>query len=243
MDRRFGQGLWAPAPRPACDPTGQGGVEEEGGQGRRATEREAGPPARQTETLRPPGIRPRPADGTGIRALQARRENPRNQTQISPATFAASAQDVGRRMGGVASTREKRATSRRIWCEAMSELEIPEAQWMLFSEENFQRFAGWAALRLNRQDLDFITAMLNKLGSPREAWMKQATILSIKAAYIERRAFDVACRPDLPEERERICIADSRLRAFIELGERISGHAGGWAQADHDRLGVISWMT
>ena len=193
MDRRFGQGLWAPAPRPASDPTGQGGVEEEGGQGRRATEREAGPPARQTETLRPPGIRPRPADRTGIRAVQARRENPRNQTQISPATFAASAQDVGRRMGGVASTREKRATSRRIWCEAMSELEIPEAQWMLFSEENFQRFAGWAALCLNRQDLDFITAMPNKLGSPKEAWMKQATILSIKAAYIERRAFDVAC--------------------------------------------------
>ena len=242
MDLWIGQGLWAPDPRPACDPPGQGGLEEEGGRDRRATERGTGPPARQTETLQPPGIRPRPADGTEIRARQARRGNPRNQTPISPATFAASAQDVGRRMGGVASTQEKRATSLRIWREAMSELGIPEAQWMLFSEENFQRFAGWAALRLNRQDLDFITAMLNKLGSPREAWVKQATILSIKAAYIERRAFDVACRPDLQEERERICIADSRLRAFIGLGERISGQAGGWAQADHDRLGVISWI-
>ena len=98
---------------------------------------------------------------------------------------------------------------------------------MLFSEKNFQRFAGWAALRLNRQDLDFITAMLNKLGFPREAWVKHAIILSIKAAYIERRSFDVACRPDPPEERERICIADSRLKAFIELGERIAVHAGG----------------
>ena len=110
----------------------------------------------------------------------------------------------------------------------------------MFSEETFQRFAGWAALRLNRQDLDFITAMLNKLGSPKEAWVKQANILSIKAAYIERRAFDMAGRPDLPEERERICIADSRLRFFIEQGEGIAANAGGWAQADHDRLGVIS---
>ena len=70
---------------------------------------------------------------------------------------------------------------------------------------------------------------------------RQVQVLSDRP-YIERWASDVACRPDLPEERERICIADSRLRAFIELGERISGHAGGWAQADHDRLGVISWI-
>ena len=150
MDRRFGMGLWALAPRPAYDPAGQRGVEEEGGQGRWATGREAGPPARRTETLRLTGIRPRPVDGTGIRAPQARRGNPRNQAQISPATFAAAAQDVGRRMGGVASTREKRETSRRIWCVAMSELGVPVEQWMLFSEENFHRFAGWAALRLNR---------------------------------------------------------------------------------------------
>ena len=87
MDLWFGQGLWAPDPRPACDPPGQGGLEEEGGRDRRATERGTRPPARQTETLQPPGIRPRPADGTEIRALQARRGNPRNQTQISPATF------------------------------------------------------------------------------------------------------------------------------------------------------------
>ena len=54
----------------------------------------------------------------------------------------------------------------------------------------------WAALRLNRQGLHFATAMLNKLGSPREAWMKQATILEIKSAYIERRAADLAALSD-----------------------------------------------
>ena len=47
--------------------------------------------------------------------------------------------------------------------------------------------------------------MLNKLGSPREAWMKQATIQEIKSAYIERRAADLVALPDPPEERERIC--------------------------------------
>ena len=51
----------------------------------------------------------------------------------------------------------------------MEELEVPAENWMSFLEENFQRFAGWAALRLNRQDLDVATTMLNKLGSPREA--------------------------------------------------------------------------
>ena len=61
----------------------------------------------------------------------------RNQTWISPATFAASASNVGWRMGGVAATRDKRETSRRIWCEAMSELEVPAENWMSFSEENF----------------------------------------------------------------------------------------------------------
>ena len=42
--------------------------------------------------------------------------------------------------------------------------------------------------------------------------------------------------------RERVCIADDRLRSFIELGERIATAGGGWAQADHERLGVISWV-
>ena len=113
--------------------------------------------------------RPRPADGTWIRAPRARRGSPRNQTENSPAAFVASASDVGRRMGGVAATRDKCEASRRIWCEAMEELEVPAENWMSFLEENFQRFAGWAALRLNRQDLDVATTMLNKLGSPREA--------------------------------------------------------------------------
>ena len=53
---------------------------------------------------------------------------------------------------------------------------------------------------------------------------------------------DCGTLPDPPGERERIWIADERLRFFIELGERISSHSGGWAQADHDRLGIISWI-
>ena len=137
MDRRFGMGLWAPAPRPAYHHAGQRGEEEEGGQGhwtRNGTPSQADRDAPTAGDTPPTGIRPRPADGTGIRAPRARRGNPRNQVQISPATFVASARDVGRRMGGVASMREKRETSRRIWCEAMSELGVPVEQWMLFSE-------------------------------------------------------------------------------------------------------------
>ena len=99
MEKRFGLGLWAPAPSPAYHPAGQRGEEEEGGQGRRATGLETGPPARRAETLRLTGIRPRPADGTGIQAPRARRGSPRNQIRVSPAAFAASARDVGRRMG------------------------------------------------------------------------------------------------------------------------------------------------
>ena len=49
----------------------------------------------------------------------------------------------------------------------MSEMGVSEQSQMLFSVENFQLFAGWAALQLERQDLNFATAMLNKLGSPR----------------------------------------------------------------------------
>ena len=33
-----------------------------------------------------------------------------------------------------------------------------------------------------------------------------------------------------------------RLQFFIELDEQISASGGGWAQADHDRLGIISWI-
>ena len=106
----------------------------------------------------------------------------------SRAEFLESARDIGQRRGGVAATRKKRETSRRIWCQAMSEMGVSEQSQMLFSVENFQLFAGWAALQLERQDLDFVTAMLNKLGSPRGAWMKHHEILDIKSAYLDRRA-------------------------------------------------------
>ena len=153
-----------------------------------------------------------------------------------------SARDIGQRRGGVAATRKKRETSRRIWCQAMSEMGVSEQSQMLFSVENFQLSAGWAALQLERQDLNFITALLNKLGSPRGAWTNQHEILDIKSAYLDRRAVDLARRTGAPEVRERVCIADDRLRSFIELGERIATAGGGWAQADHERLGVISWV-
>ena len=72
---------------------------------------------------------------------------------------------------------------------------------MLFSVANFQMFAGWAALQLERQGLNFATAMLNKMGSPRDAWVKEAEILDIKATYLDRRATDLAQRRVPPEER------------------------------------------
>ena len=210
--RRIRQGLWGLVRSPACAPTRLG---REPRIGRDGTPRAAG--------RHPP--RP-PLDGT----------------LISQTVFLESARDIGRRRGGVAATRKKRGTSHRIWCQAMRELGIPKGNWVLFSVANFQMFAGWAALQLERQDLNFATAMLNKMGSPRDAWVKEAEILDIKAAYLDRRATDLAQRPVPPEERERVCIADDRLRFFIELGERVAAEDGGWAQADHDRLGVISWI-
>ena len=44
----------------------------------------------------------------------------------SRAEFLESARDIGQRRGGVAATRKKRETSRRIWCQAMGERGVSE---------------------------------------------------------------------------------------------------------------------
>ena len=125
---------------------------------------------------------------------------------------------------GATSTRKQAEQKRRIYEEAMADMQIPIGRWYVFDVATFESFAAWMYMAegCNYAILDAWTTLLNNVRSREFAdsskpWAKNKAIMDLKEAY--RVAEEMRREFEGLKKDERVCMPSDTFVDMVDQAE------------------------